>query len=298
LARRHRVRSILVIFPEERFLLMAYLTARLLKCRLFPYFHNTYLENRHGWSRMFAGWLQGRVFDYAEHVFVMSEGMSELYRSRYPHLSQSPLLHSFNEPLPSADAPTTVGSPMRLAICGTINASCEEAAIRLGEAVAGSPDVRLSIYGANDPNHLRSIGLLRDGMQCATVSREELLRNLRAADVLLLPHGLTGSFSIEEYRTIFPTKTIEYLMSGRPILAHTLSDCFLTRFLRKHDCALIVDKPDVQALREALERLRTDYPLRRRLAENALKAARQFQAKDVAAELRRWIDREPDKQQR
>jgi glycosyltransferase involved in cell wall biosynthesis len=156
----------------------------------------------------------------------------------------------------------------------------------------------LSIYGANDPNHLRSIGLLRDGMQCATVSREELLRNLRAADVLLLPHGLTGSFSIEEYRTIFPTKTIEYLMSGRPILAHTLSDCFLTRFLRKHDCALIVDKPDVQALREALERLRTDYPLRRRLAENALKAARQFQAKDVAAELRRWIDREPDKQQR
>ena len=183
-ARRHRIRSILVIFPEERFLLMGYLTARLLKCRLFPYFHNTYLENRRGLARVFARWLQPRVFDYAEHVFMMSEGMSELYRERYPHLRQSPLLHSFNEPLPSGDVPPTIDSPMKLAMCGTVNQSCGDAAIRLGEAVASSPDVRLSIYGPNDPNYLRSIGLLRDGMQCATVSREELLRNLRAADVL------------------------------------------------------------------------------------------------------------------
>jgi hypothetical protein len=297
-ARRHRIRSILVIFPEERFLLMGYLTARLLKCRLFPYFHNTYLENRRGLARVFARWLQPRVFDYAEHVFMMSEGMSELYRERYPHLGQSPLLHSFNEPLPSGDVPPTIDSPMKLAICGTVNESCKDAAIRLGEAVASSPDVRLSIYGPNDPNYLRSIGLLRDGMQCATVSREELLRNLRAADVLLLPHGLTGSYAAEEYRTMFPGKTIDYLMSGRPILAHTLSDCFLTRFLRRHDCALIVDQPDVQALRQALEQLRADYPLRRRLVENALKAARQFQAKDVAAELRKWLAREPSPQRR
>jgi glycosyltransferase involved in cell wall biosynthesis len=289
LVRRHRVESILVVFPDEEFLLVAYLCARIARRRLVAYFHNTYLEDRHGLYKVFARWLQTRIFASADHVFVMSEGMSELYREYYPNLKQTPLVHSFNDPIPTCAVPQAVGSPMKVVLSGNVNASCVDAATRLGEAVASCPDTRLTIYSGTDRNHLKSIGLLRDGAECFMVSREELLPRLGEADFLILPHGFTGSRSQEEYRTIFPTKTIEYLISGRPILAHSPPDCFLTRFLRTNECALIVDKPDVHALREAMERLRTDYPLRRRLVENALKTARQFQAAEVAAELRRWI---------
>jgi glycosyltransferase involved in cell wall biosynthesis len=289
LVRRHNVESILVVFPDERFLLTGYLCARLSRRRLFAYFHNTYLENRGGWPKTFARWLQSRVFAYADHVFVMSAGMSELYRMRYPTLKQTPLVHSFNEPIPACDVPQAVGSPMKVAICGNVNASCDDAVARFGEAIAGRSDVQLTIYSGTDRNHLKSIGLLREGVECLVVSRDEVLARLGEADVLFLPHGLTGPLGAEEYRTIFPTKTIEYLVSGRPILAHSPPDCFLTRFLRENECALIIDQPDVNALREALDRLRTDYPLRRRLVENALKTARQFQATEVAAELRRCV---------
>ena len=86
---RHKIESIVAVFPDERFLLAAYLCARLTRRRLFPYFHNTYLENRSGWTKVLGRWLQLRVFARAEHVFVMSEGMSELYRERYPSLNQS-----------------------------------------------------------------------------------------------------------------------------------------------------------------------------------------------------------------
>jgi glycosyltransferase involved in cell wall biosynthesis len=289
LVRRHKVESIVAVFPDERLLLAAYLCARLTGRRFFPYFHNTYVENRRGWKGVFARWLQARVFARAEHVFVMSEGMSELYRQRYPTLEQSPLVHSFNHPLPSADVPETVASPLRIVLCGNVNASCNDAVARFGEAVAGCPNARLTVYSGTNPDHLRSIGLVREGVEHLVVSADEVLGRLAQADVLLLAHGLTGPWGPEEYQTIFPTKTIDYLISGRPILAHTPPDCFLTRFLRKHDCALIVDQPDVGALREAIERLRTDYPLRRRLVQNALAAARPFQAREVAAELRRWI---------
>jgi glycosyltransferase involved in cell wall biosynthesis len=290
LVHHHNIDSIVVVFPDTHFLLAGYLTARLLRRRLFPYFHNTYLENRRGWPRLFARWLQGRVFAYAEHVFVMSDGMSDLYRERYPQLrKQSPLLHSFNEPLPPANVPATVGSPMRLAACGTINATCDDAASRLGEAIATCPDTHLSVYGGTTTSHLRAIGLLRDGGECRAVSREELLRCLGDADVLILPHGFTGSMSPEEYQTIFPTKTIEYLMSGRPILAHSPPGCFLTRFLRENACALVVDRPDVSALREALEQLRTDFSLRSRLVANALRTAARFRATAVAGEFRRVL---------
>jgi glycosyltransferase involved in cell wall biosynthesis len=177
---------------------------------------------------------------------------------------------------------------MKMAICGNVNASCDDAAARFGEVIANRPDIRLSVYSASDPGHLRAIGLLRDGVEHLVISRDEVLARLGQADVLLLPHGLTGAWAAEEYRTIFPTKVVEYLISGRPILAHSPPDCFLTRFLREHDCALIVDKPDLGALRQAIEQLRTSYPLRQRLVRNALKAAEAFRAATVAAELRRW----------
>jgi glycosyltransferase involved in cell wall biosynthesis len=292
LVRRHKVDSIVVVFPDERFLLAGYLCARIARRRLFAYFHNTYLEDRRGWPGRLAQWLQPRVFARAEHVFVMSEGMSELYRERYPTLKQTPLVHSFNGPIPPCNVPQAVGSPMKVAICGTVNASCDDAATRLGETLASCPDTHLTIYSGTHRSHLRAIGLLREGVECMTAPLEELLPRLGEADVVVLLHGLTGPKAPEEYRTIFPTKTIEYLLSGRPILAHSPPDCFITRFLRTNECALIVDKPDVEALRDALGRLRTDFELRRRLVENALKAARQFQAATVAAELRKWIDRE------
>lgn len=60
------------------------------------------------------------------------------------------------------------------------------------------------------------------------------------ADSRILPHDFAGCRSPEEYRTIFPTKTIEYLIYGRHILGHSPPDCFLTRFLQKTQCGLIV----------------------------------------------------------
>ena len=117
-----------------------------------------------------------------------------------------------------------------------------------------------------------------------TFSKAALCRN---ESIVLLPHSFVyPARAKDDFLTIFPTKTIEYLISGRPILAHTPADCFLTHFLRENDCALVVEQPDVDALTAAIERLRSDASLRRRLVSNALKAAAQFQACRVAREFR------------
>ena len=154
--------------------------------------------------------------------------MSELYHRRYPYLRQSPLVHSFNEPLPSCDVPLAVASPMMVALCGNVNASCDDAAARLGEAIATCPNTQLVIYSGTAPHHLKAVGLLREGVRQFTLPRDRLLSQLGKADILVLPHGFTGTRSPEEYQTIFPTKTIEYLISGRPI-SHSPAGCFLTR---------------------------------------------------------------------
>jgi len=289
LAKKHRCSAVVAVFPKEELLLIGYLTAWWTGAAFFPYFHNTFVENRTGLARRFAEWLQARVFAKAERVLVISEGMVELYRERYPHLKCSTLVHSFNEPLPAFSPPPEPGSPLRLTICGNINESCRDATVRVCEAIFYTKDAQLTFLTGTPRSYLSQLGLLREGVCYDTVSRDEVVDRLRASDIVVLPHGLTGDYALEEYRTIFPTKTIEYLLCGRPILAHTPPDGYLTRFLKEHQCALIVDRPSISELLRAIEVLRTDPALRARLVRNALKVAERFDAPRVAAAFRSFL---------
>ena len=286
LARKHRCAAVVAVFPREAFLFAGYVTALWTGARLFPYFHNPYLECRSGLSRYVAGWLQRRVFARAAHVFVMSDGMVELYRRRYPFVRCSALPHSFNESIPSNAPPPPPRVPVRLAISGSINESNREATVRVCDAISQIGDASLTLFSGTPRVFLQKLGLLREGVRHEAVSRDELLVRLREADILVLAHGFQGAYAPEEYLTIFPTRTVEYLISGRPILAHAPAHCFLTRYLQGRDCALVITEPTTKALLEAITRLRTDAELRSRLVGNALRAAEMFQAPRVAAMLR------------
>jgi hypothetical protein len=140
-----RCQAILAVFPDEIFLSVGYVLARLTGKPLYAYFHNTYLENWQN-SRL-AHWLQPRVFATARHVFVMSEGMHRLYQVNYPGLQCSPLAHSFNEPLPEPGDVILppVHQPLRLVLFGNINRSCAEAATRIAQLVQVTPGVHLTL---------------------------------------------------------------------------------------------------------------------------------------------------------
>ncbi|MCS6263349.1 MAG: hypothetical protein H8K11_06280 [Nitrospira sp.] len=292
LAKKHQCASLLVVYPSEEFLLVGYLTAKLTKARLYPYLHNTFLDqyDRTRSRYRLAKWLQSRVFEEAAHIFVMSEGMVELYRERYPKVRCSALLHSFNEDIPEFVPPPEPATPVRFVISGNINASCADAATRVSAAIA-QIDSRLTLLSGTPKGYLKELGILRDGVHYETVSRDLLLSRLSEADIVMLVHGFTGTMSKEEYSTIFPTKTIEYLICGRPILAHTPPNSYLTRFLRRHQCALVVDTADEEAILTAVRRLRDDADLRASLVRNALQTAKLFRAPVVAAGLRTILEK-------
>ncbi|NDJ76814.1 MAG: glycosyltransferase family 4 protein [Chloroflexi bacterium] len=277
-----RVKAIIAVYPGDIYLLAAYLVARLTGRDLYGYFHNTYLENN---QTALARWLQPRVFAYAKHTFVMSEGMERLYNQNYPELVCSPLKHTFNDELPPVEDPP-LHDPVRLCFSGTLNQSCADAASRMAQMVQEVDGVALQIFTGTPLPAVEKLGFTGSKVTVGTVSRDELIDRLRDSDILLLPHGFTSTFAQEEILTIFPTKVIEYLISGRPILAHMPPDCFLAEFLRRHDCALIVDEPDVTSLKHSLDRLCNDAALRSRLVHNARAAAKQFEAPTVAAYLR------------
>lgn len=292
LARKYRCAKLLVVFPSEEYLLAGYLVARLSGAQLYPYFHNTYVEQCEPNSvrSWFARRLQARVFARSSHIFMMSEGMVQFFRERYPGVKCSALIHSFNEDIPEYVMPDGFGTPLRFVLSGNINASCEEAVIRVCCAIS-QIDSTLTIFSGTAKAHLRQLGILQGNVRHEVVARDVMLKYLAEADIVLLAHGFKGALSKEEYDTIFPTRTIEYLISGRPILAHAPADCFLTKFLRKQRCALIVDIPTVDALLKGIQILREDAHLRSVLVRNALRTAELFRAPVVAASLRAVLER-------
>ena len=102
---------------------------------------------------------------------------------------------------------------------------------------------------------------------------------------MLLPHGIDGLRSEFEYKTIFPTRTIPLLFSGKPILAHSPEGSFLNEFLYKNQCAVIVAEKNKQKLLKACHELIGNKGLRLSLVENAFKASSQFELKEVANKI-------------
>lgn len=92
------------------------------------------------------------------------------------------------------------------------------------------------------------------------------------ADVLFIPFAFDSRIP-EVIRTSSPGKLGDYLASGTPILAHVPPDSFVSWYLKKHNCGVVVDNDNPRVLSLAVQRLLTDVELRRTLSINARKRA-------------------------
>lgn len=290
LARREKCEAIFANFPNEYFLCAAYLASRRLGLPLFAYFHNTYGENRRGIARRFANWLQPRVFRRAKRLFVMSAGMAEELERRHPGVRFEPLVHTFEGEVPEFEPLARPSAPIRLGFLGSLNESNLDAMRRFCAVVDSTPSLTLNIYTGVTGWFMKKSGIVGRGIAYQQPSDDELTAALQSNDILLMPHGLTGGRASIEYATIFPTRTIPYLLAGRPILAHVPEDSFFTRWLRRHDCAEIVSEPSVDAVRDAILNLANNEKRREQLVRNGLAAVRQFQASQVVGRMKRSIN--------
>lgn len=289
--RRHQCGGILCIFPNEQLLYASYHAAVKTGLPFFTHFHNVYRENRKGLTRRTADYLQPRVFARSNIVFVMSSGMQQGWERVYPDVKFVPLTHTNSEPVPEyAPAPAWREDRIRLGFLGSINQSNLDALGRIHQLIQAHQDLELHIYSNTKPWFLDKVGLSGERVTLTSPSDAELVSELQTNDVLVLPHGFTGGVAPIEYETIFPTRTIPYLLTQRPILAHSPAHSFLNQWLRQNDCAEIVDTADVGALRQRLDWLRQNPARREELVRNALQAVRQFDAKSVARNFRLQVN--------
>jgi glycosyltransferase involved in cell wall biosynthesis len=119
---------------------------------------------------------------------------------------------------------------------------------------------------------------------------EESRRLLREADVLFLPLSFKNC-SADEVRTVFSTKTLDYLTSGVPILVYSPPDSYHSRSALEAGWGHVVQQEDTALLAGELQQLANDKTLRERTVGQALEEARRRRPRPWAESLESEVRR-------
>lgn len=285
-----RAKVIIGVYPTYHFLKLARDAAKATQIPWVAYLHDTVVEHLADTSlEARARILQQQTFAEASAVLVMSEGMSDLYRDKWK-LSSTPLEHSY----PEAIAETLVGEAVvEQALWGgtiyhinsrslsRISQALERAALPLQITTRATIE-SLQHWDINGPHINIALYPTRSGYLEALKQQRILVLALNWPDETTMDEG--------ELATIFPTKTIEYLASGRPIIVHCPENYFLARFFQRHGCGLVVKERSPQALDAAIRQLRQDNEAVRKMRQAALSTAQMFAASEVAARFKAHVE--------
>jgi len=277
--------AILGVFPDFLFLDASERAARALGVPFFPYLHDTVAEAAS--SSRFAGWaqrIQDRVFYSAARVFVATGGMKVLYERKY-NIDAMALVHIYPEPIPG-DVPGEPAPRQALLWAGNAYAINSSSLHRVYQAMGRIGDLRMTMATGQSMTDLDELGFGQGLVvkEYVPVSeRPRYLRLIRDHAVLVLALNWPDETHIheDELATIFPTKTPEYLASGRPIIVHCPEHYHLARFIREHGCGEVVSERSVDAVEGALRRVLDSQERRRALGRAALQAAHLFAPRKV-----------------
>ena len=280
---------VLGVYPNPFYVLAACEAAKELGVPFSSYFHNTYIENA-AITDPNAKAIQDKIFKNSEHIFVMSKGMQSFYDEKYGLKKFKPLVHTFNQ-YPAT--PSKKGIPgvnkkhYKLVAIGNFNESNLDATIRFCAAIKDNPKYSLSLF-----THVPKVLLRRRGLNTNDIDYEgfvnpdEVHAVLQAYDICILTHGFEGGYGTVEYKTIFPTRTIPLLLSGKPILAHSPRQSFLNDFIKENKCAELVETASKEAIIAGLERICSSDTYQRELVAASAQTAKQFYGPEVVQGLK------------
>lgn len=285
---KEKIDHVIGVYPNPFYCLAASRAANSLNISFSSYFHNTYIENT-AITDSKAERYQAEIFTNSKNIFVMSKGMQQFYEEKYQLDKFVPLVHTFNkfpDELKIDKLKEVKKDKFNLVAIGNFNESNLEATKRFLGAIANNPKYTLSIY-----THVPKILLAKRGLDTSlfehkgAVLPEEIHSVIQNYDICILTHGFTGGYGEIEYKTIFPTRTIPLLLSGKPIFAHSPKGSFLNNFIQENLCAELIEDQDQKKVIEGLDKVADNIAYQKELVNNSKKAANQFYGPIVTKEL-------------
>jgi glycosyltransferase involved in cell wall biosynthesis len=281
-------------FPVVDFFVPGFQVAQELGIPFYAHMHDLWRENNLPDSHrgVLADRWEEIILRQARRVLCMTESQQEHYRKRYaipcdllPHTVTPESLEAAPRGMAKPTLPRRtvlfVGNFSR-----AMNADALAVLAMASERLAR--DVELVFCTGSSIGELADLGITSSRLRAMWVSQSEVRRLQSAAHVLVAPLSCKNG-SADEVKTVFSTKILEYLVSGRPIVVFAPPDSFQARSAREGGWGLTVDKDSPEALADAVMRVMEDDDLATGLVAGALEEARRRDARFHAQRLYEWV---------
>ena len=256
----------------------AYMASRFADVAFFPYLFDDYLNQWPDTTRRnIARFFESKIFHGSVGIIVPNEFLQREILSRYA--ISATVVHNpcRNPDIGKGDNVLRIyHDEIKIVYTGAIyhvNFEAFRNLITALDSLNGSR-VRLHLYTAQPPEWLVSQQICGQQVVCHDhLPDSEIVEIQSDAHILFLPLSF-DSVIPEVIRTSAPGKLGDYLASGTPILATAPEDSYVSWYLKKYECGLVVDQPDPSLMLNAIQRIIEDEDLRRSLTQNAQDRAR------------------------
>ncbi len=249
-----RPHVLLAMFFDPVWISTAFLVGKISGTPILWYVHDPFeeaRERRSRFSRLAAHWLESLALRNGK-VIVLYPSLQRLYMAKHG-ISARVVRHMTRHE--RGQRSDTAARPFRcVGFAGTIYANNTHSLRDLARATrALGLEVR-AFTNASEP-HLEEAGLRSSHVTTAFESDyDRLLARLGECDLLFLPLAFRGDRDLptEALRHVIPTKAVDYLLAGPPILVHCPADYELASFFRDTGAAHLLHEEGEDALRNWL----------------------------------------------
>jgi glycosyltransferase involved in cell wall biosynthesis len=266
--RTWKAERVMAIYPHRLSMLAGWRVAKRLRLPLVLYMHDLCAEAMtvgHPLRRKFWRMIDRMTLRDAHLVIVPTEEFASHYRER----DVSPcwvLPHCTPPRISNSSVRNDSGEDLRLVYSGAIYEPHEDAARSFIEATRSLEKTNITYLAPPD-----ACGGLLGSVGAKWVAHSDTVNELENADVFVVLLGKNTPCP-EETHGCFPSKIVEYLAYGRPILAVVPKGCFVDRLISASGCGITVTNHDRDSIRNAIDRLR-DPKTRSHMGEAARRLA-------------------------
>jgi len=281
LNKRGEFSCLLAVYPYEWDLYAAYILAKLTRKPLIVYMHDLFSETKkdarlyHIWC-----WVERRIFSSASAIIVTNERFRHYYLKRGVAkvivLPSCVDLYKEDQNGISQNTSTRGGRKLRIVFTGMVYAANEDAILCFLNTAEKVKNIEIIFATTSRKDYLENVNI-------GFVPKRECYELQRNADVLFLPLSFNCSYP-EEIECAFPTKALEYLVAGKPILAIVPRGTFTEEFVKKNQIGIVVAELSRQKIAAAIEGLR-NRKTREVFSQNAFRAALLYDARIQANRL-------------
>lgn len=282
--KRDNISLIYIHYPNGAFAVAAYLEAKKAGIPYVFYQDILWEEREKGAELELAKQYEAQVIAGAAYCIAITE-----FAAEYQTKKHGRIFHTIPHTLNTANIPEGINRSKnikkRVHFAGGIYPQMnEDSVLRFMEACKQLPfELEYEFCSPNVPSSLKDYDI-----EWKFLSKDKLLDAQKTCDLLFLPQAFKSTSELM-IKHNFPTKTMEYLCSGRPLLVHSPADSYLSHLCINKEFGMLVDQPDVELLTKSLEELLTNEAQQEFYVNNAIALAKERRSEIWFNELERIL---------